>query len=772
MGTKFIRLLLLGLIILSLRTSLANTHTLKIGINAFEKQLHTAYIQHSRFAIINKDFQEIFDEKIENEEIDFLTDTEMVYQKVQKFLNLKIEALKKLTITAEDTSAEVLQKLSHIKYKTFYARLQDNIGQYVIDAKICKEHRLRLNDSLVTGSTFENILSEDDPRSKSKAGVHVAVESYHCLEGLIKDFNWTAHPNLRHTFVENEKNDDQISRQYIGTYSGLTKLYPAKAWVVEPKIYTYDLYDPRYRPWFYAAESAPKDILLLLDFSGSAKGQTQHLTKMTVLHVLSTLNPNDYINAIWFNSRKDLVMKNCFEGFVPATTRNKRLLRNLLENIEDKDQAFIGPALEMSYDQFIKLTNMSDTYSSGGHKLIMLFSDGIEEWPVSVIKNYTNDHPDEIVRIFGFSMGYGVGEQPPLNWMACKTDAEYTIIDSVADVKLNSRFYLDKLSEVLSHSYRANPQIKNRPISFTTPYMDAQKHGAVLSLSMPILNKADKDSNGFIGVAGIDFKLSSLADLIKLPNSNFYAFIIDNNGIVYYHPKLKIPKNDYYAIRRTACRNIKNKYRHGMRVVFGKTNEEVLKLMGLTDSIPTTDILEIEYYSKKFEEFRTNMIDQHCGEVIEDDTREYRCLVLEGTPLIIGFVYRKEEPTFKFAEAPQNFVVHPSFNDITYYDTDMKTFCNRSLADNDSINKIVEMASYTDNRCKDEQTVFFHYLNAIANWVNSWYGKQGNINNCSSIHIPRDFNQKHYYLSFIQTRKNFNVVFPDVKCMFVFRLAY
>lgn len=55
------------------------------------------------------------------------------------------------------------------------------------------------------------------------------------------------------------------------------------------------------------------------------KGQTVHLIRMTVLHILATLGPNDYINAIWFNSRRESLLRGCAEGFIPATTRNKKV---------------------------------------------------------------------------------------------------------------------------------------------------------------------------------------------------------------------------------------------------------------------------------------------------------------------------------------------------------------------------------------------------------------------------------------------------------------
>uniref|UniRef100_A0A0N4ZHX3 VWFA domain-containing protein n=1 Tax=Parastrongyloides trichosuri TaxID=131310 RepID=A0A0N4ZHX3_PARTI len=748
---------------------ISNLHSssLHSAINYFDRQLNTIFEQHSRFRVVDQNLQDIFNGKIENEKIDFLTDSEDVYKKVQHFFSEKIKAVQALTETAEKVSKEVLETMEDIEFMDFYPRLQDGVGQYKINEEICNNHMVKFNKSDVTGEYWKDIRGPHYYKHNKLSGIHLAVEAYKCQPEVIKDVNWTSHKELLDTFRRNEMEDKYISRQYIGTYSGVTRLYPATPWITEPKEYTFDIFDPRYRPWFVMAESAPKDVLFLLDFSGSAKGQTQHLTKMTVLNILTTLNPNDYINAVWFNSKRELVMKHCFEGFVPATSRNKRLLRSLLENLEDKDQAFVGPAIEYSYEQFKMLKDLNDTFSSNGHKIIMLFTDGVEEWPTEVINNYTEANTDNI-RIFGFSMGYGVGEQPSLDWIACKTDAEYAIINSIAAVRLQSRFYLKKLSEVLSYVYRSTLSVTSRPIIFTPPYMDAQKHGAVTTLSIPILNYTDgEDSKGFIGIAAVDYKLSTLGNIINLENSNFYAFLIDNNGIVYYHPKMKLPKNDIYMIRRTACYNIKNPYRHTKKIQYGNTNEEVLKLMSLSDSISTIDIMELEFQTPVFEKFRKMMIDKRCGEVIEDGDREYRCLVLDNTPLIIGFVHQLEEPFFKLLNVNNKMNVHPSFNDITFYHTEINRFCNISLDNFSNTDKIQEITSRTNERCKRHEKIFFSYLNGLSSWVNSWYGKReikeegSNLCNNAS-YIPRDFTHEHYKFSFVQTRKHMTAVFP--KC--------
>lgn len=75
-----------------------------------------------------------------------------------------------------------------------------------------------------------------------------------------------------------------------------------------------------------------------------------------VMNILSTLTPNDYINAIWYNSKRELLLKGCVEKFIPATTQNKRLLQKMLDKVEEKDQAALPPAFEMSLDQFLSVS--------------------------------------------------------------------------------------------------------------------------------------------------------------------------------------------------------------------------------------------------------------------------------------------------------------------------------------------------------------------------------------------------------------------------------
>ncbi|ETN72180.1 hypothetical protein NECAME_18985, partial [Necator americanus] len=56
----------------------------------------------------------------------------------------------------------------------------------------------------------------------------------------------------------------------------------------------------------------------------------------------------------------------------------------------------------------------------------MLFTDGLDEWPHAILDQELKYKDGDVIRMFGFSMGYGTGQLPLLHWMACRTFAKYS----------------------------------------------------------------------------------------------------------------------------------------------------------------------------------------------------------------------------------------------------------------------------------------------------------------------------------------------------------
>lgn len=82
------------------------------------------------------------------------------------------------------------------------------------------------------------------------------------------------------------------------------KSVTAMDWATDPV----DLYDCRMRSWYIEAATSPKDVLILVDNSGSMMGQRKEIARHLVNTILDTLGNNDYVNIMSFvNDTREIV---------------------------------------------------------------------------------------------------------------------------------------------------------------------------------------------------------------------------------------------------------------------------------------------------------------------------------------------------------------------------------------------------------------------------------------------------------------------------------
>ena len=67
-------------------------------------------------------------------------------------------------------------------------------------------------------------------------------------------------------------------------------------------------YDPRFRPWYVAATTGRKNVILMIDVSGSMSTDNpsrMSLAKDAAISVVDTLSPADTVTVIKFSSSAD-----------------------------------------------------------------------------------------------------------------------------------------------------------------------------------------------------------------------------------------------------------------------------------------------------------------------------------------------------------------------------------------------------------------------------------------------------------------------------------
>lgn len=112
---------------------------------------------------------------------------------------------------------------------------------------------------------------------------------------------------LDQVFTQNYQSDPALSWQYFGSDTGIMRHFPAKRW----ESHGVDVYDCRKRSWYIETATCSKDIVILLDNSGSMTGFRNFIAQLTVKSMLDTFSNNDFIN-IFIYSKNVTNLVPCF----------------------------------------------------------------------------------------------------------------------------------------------------------------------------------------------------------------------------------------------------------------------------------------------------------------------------------------------------------------------------------------------------------------------------------------------------------------------------
>uniref|UniRef100_A0A452UP12 Calcium voltage-gated channel auxiliary subunit alpha2delta 1 n=1 Tax=Ursus maritimus TaxID=29073 RepID=A0A452UP12_URSMA len=364
--------------------------------------------------------------------------------------------------------------------------------------------------------------------SYQHAAVHIPTDIYEGSTIVLNELNWTS--ALDEVFKKNREEDPSLLWQVFGSATGLARYYPASPWVDNSRTPNkIDLYDVRRRPWYIQGAASPKDMLILVDVSGSVSGLTLKLIRTSVSEMLETLSDDDFVNVASFNSNAQDV--SCFQHLVQANVRNKKVLKDAVNNITAKGITDYKKGFSFAFEQLLNY-NVS---RANCNKIIMLFTDGGEERAQEIFAKYNKDKK---VRVFTFSVGQHNYDRGPIQWMACENKGYYYEIPSIGAIRINTQEYLDVLGRpmVLAGD-------KAKQVQWTNVYLDALELGLVITGTLPVFNITGQNQL-ILGVMGVDVSLEDIKRLTPrftlCPNG--YYFAIDPNGYVLLHPNLQ-PKN-------------------------------------------------------------------------------------------------------------------------------------------------------------------------------------------------------------------------------------
>ncbi|XP_040214650.1 voltage-dependent calcium channel subunit alpha-2/delta-2 isoform X2 [Rana temporaria] len=452
---------------------------------------------------------------------------EKVAGDIDTLLAKKVRALKRLARAAEEFQR------AH--------RWQDNIKEEDIeyyDAKADTEYDDPEGEEELRETSHSLKLDfTDDLNFKAKVNysytaVQIPTDIYKGSTVILNELNWT--DSLENVFIQNRQEDPTLLWQVFGSATGVTRYYPATPWRAPSKI---DLYDVRRRPWYIQGASSPKDMVIIVDVSGSVSGLTLKLMKTSVMEMLDTLSDDDYVTVASFHEKAEPV--SCFRQLVQANVRNKKVIKDAVQDMVARGTTDYKAGFEYAFSQ---LQNNNVTRANC-NKMIMMFTDGGEDRVQDVFEKY--NWPNKTVRVFTFSVGQHNYDVTPLQWMACANKGYYFEIPSIGAIRINTQEYLDVLGRPMVLAGNEAKQVQ-----WTNVYQDALGLGLVVTGTLPVFNLTTDDSGNMgksrqnqliLGVMGIDVALEDIQKLMPRYSlgANGYMFAIDLNGYVLLHPNLK-----------------------------------------------------------------------------------------------------------------------------------------------------------------------------------------------------------------------------------------
>ncbi|XP_008570658.1 PREDICTED: voltage-dependent calcium channel subunit alpha-2/delta-4 [Galeopterus variegatus] len=442
---------------------------------------------------------------------------------MENMLRRKVEAVKSLVEAAEeaDLRHEFNKSLVFDYYNSVLINERNEKGDYVeLGAEFVLESNahfsnLRVNTSLSSVQLPTNVYNKDPDILN---GVYMSEA-------------------LNPVFVENFQRDPTLTWQYFGSSAGFFRIYPGIKWT--PDENGVIAFDCRNRGWYIQAATSPKDIVIVVDVSGSMKGLRMTIAKHTISTILDTLGENDFVNIIAYNDYVYYI-EPCFKGIlVQADRDNREHFKQLVDGLMVKGVGVVNQALSEAF-QILKQFQEA-RQGSLCNQAIMLITDGAVEDYKPVFEQY--NWPDRKVRVFTYLIGREVTFADRMRWIACNNKGYYTQISTLADAQENVMEYLHVLSRpmVINHDH---------DITWTEAYMDsklpasqAQSLMLLTTVAMPVFSKKNETrSHGILlGVVGSDValrELMKLAPRYKL-GVHGYAFLNTNNGYILSHPDLR-----------------------------------------------------------------------------------------------------------------------------------------------------------------------------------------------------------------------------------------
>lgn len=308
-------------------------------------------------------------------------------------------------------------------------------------------------------------------------------------------------------------NETRVLWQYFGgQYSGNIEFFPG----------FYDAtpdpdYDARFRPWYSAAATGPKNVVLVIDTSGSMVDADRiGKARSAAKRILQTLTHTDFVSIVAFS---DTVNVYPADTMVRATAANRALLAAWIDKLAAGGGTRFYDAMEAVFDVLDASRRTFPAKTSGCHTAILFLTDGKDGSSGDVLDLMEKRNNVDIdARVFTYALGDEADQTKPKQ-MACAHRGVFTAVGDDDDLEnAMARYYVYFATGVNSVDAR-----------WSEMYLDAIISEYITSATLPVYVQRPGHLRELFGVVAVDIKESPLLLNGTLTRDDVNAFLLDRS---------------------------------------------------------------------------------------------------------------------------------------------------------------------------------------------------------------------------------------------------
>jgi len=258
-------------------------------------------------------------------------------------------------------------------------------------------------------------------------------------------------------------------------------------------------YDPRYRPWYAGGATGPKDVVLVVDVSGSmSRFGRSTMAKAATKRVLDTLTWKDFASIVLFNGGVYSVYS---KSLVPMTEANLAAMKSWADGESwEQGQTNFQAAMREAFDIIDRSVLDGDT--SMCQKAILFLTDGQADFTDADFRMVKQKSIQYDTVVFSYALGDAADHVVPKR-LACENRGIfYPVPDAAAGGTAPAG---RSLPEVMADYY--NYYVQGQEICTTTfvRYTSTQGH-QLYGACMPMYDRASTGSS-LLGVSCLDVNL-------------------------------------------------------------------------------------------------------------------------------------------------------------------------------------------------------------------------------------------------------------------------